>query len=300
MGVDDEPTVRPAAHDDYESVAAFTEETWPERDGDDYVSRVYHDWIDASDSQTFVVDVDDEVAGICHGRLLTDHEAWAQGMRVNPEFRGQRVSPRLTHAVFDWAREQGATVCRNMVFSWNQAGLGQSRAVGFEPAAEFRWATPAPDADAEPDRQVTDEPAAAWSCFQRSEANRRLQGLTLDLDVTYAVAELTRERLHRIGDEERTFAVASEEGTSAMSYRVRTARYGGDTTYAEYGVAAWDDVESARSLFAAIAKDAAALGVDETRVYVPESVRHVSDVARVRAGFSDEPDFVLEADLTGV
>ncbi|WP_255148881.1 GNAT family N-acetyltransferase [Halorarius halobius] len=291
-------TVRPATHDDYEAVAAFTEGTWPDREGTDYIPRVYHDWIDAPDSETFVLDVAEDVAGICQGVHLTPHEAWAQGMRVNPDYRGQRVSPRLSKAVFEWAREQGATVCRNMVFSWNQAGLGQSRAVGFQPATEFRWAEPEPDPDAEPDLSVTDDPTAAWSCFQSSRANRLLRGLTLDLDETYAVAELTRERLARAADDERVFAVTTDEGTRAMSYRTRTATYD-DETYAEYGVGAWADVESVRSLFAAIARDAAALDAVGTRVLIPESVRHVSDVARARVGFSDDPDFVLARDLTG-
>ncbi|WP_255195242.1 GNAT family N-acetyltransferase [Halorarius litoreus] len=292
-------TIRPAEHDDYDAVAAFTENTWPDRDGGDYIPRVFHDWIDTPDTETFVLAGEDDLAGICQGAMLTDHEAWAQGMRVNPDFRGQRVSPQLTYAVFDWAREQGATVCRNMVFSWNQAGLGQSRSVGFEPATEFRWATPTPDPEAESEFDVTDDPAAAWSCFQRSDAARHLRGLALDLDETYAVAELTRERLFRAADEERVFAVRDDDGTRAMSFRTRTQRYGDETTYAEYGVGAWEDVESARALFAAIARDAADLDADETRVFIPETVRHVSDVARVRAGFSDEPDFVLEADLTG-
>lgn len=293
-----ELTVRPATHDDHDAVVAFTTDTWPDREGTDYIPEVYHDWIDRDSTETFVLDAGDDVAGICQGAMLTDHEAWAQGMRVNPEFRGQRVSPRLSRAVFDWARERGATVCRNMVFSWNAAGLGQSRAVGFEPATEFRWAEPDPDSDAEPTLSVADDPAAAWSCFQSSRANRLLCGLTLDLDETYAVAELTRERLFRAGEEERTFAVGDDDGTRAMAYRTRTATYG-DETYAEYGVGAWADVESARSLFAAIARDAAALDAGGTRVLIPESARHVSDVARVRTGFSDEPDFVLAADLTG-
>lgn len=305
MTMPDDLVVRSATHDDYEAVEAFTEDTWPERDGGDYIPRVYHDWIDAPNSKTFVldaVDADDAdraIAGICQGVLLTDHEAWAQGMRVNPAYRGRRVSPRLTYAVFDWASERGATVCRNMVFSWNEAGLGQSRAVGFEPATEFRWATPAPDPDASPDLDVYEDPDAAWSCLRRSEAWRRLQGLALDLDETYAVAELSRDRLHRAADEERVLAVGDASGTRATSFRTRTARYGGNETYAEYGVATWNGVESARSLFAAIARDAVELDADETRVFVPETVRHVSDVARIRAGFSDEPDFVMEADLTG-
>jgi GNAT superfamily N-acetyltransferase len=303
--------LRPAEQDDYDDVAAFTEETWPERDGGDYIPRVYHDWIETDDARTLVADAGDDVAGICQCVLLSEHEAWGQGIRVNPDYRGIGVATDLTEAVFDWAREQGATVCRNMVFSWNDAGLGQARAVGFDPATEFRWATPEPDADAAPDSaagathdpglRVTGDPEAAWSCFRRSDAARRLGGLALDLEESWAVAELTRDRLRRAADSERVFAIkgtGERAGTRAASYRVRSASYGDETSYAEYGVAAWDDLAAARSLFAAIARDAAALDVAETRVLIPETVRHVSDVARVRAGFSDEPDFVLEADLT--
>jgi GNAT superfamily N-acetyltransferase len=301
--------VRPATHDDYDAVAAFTADTWPDRDGDDYIPRVYHDWIDRDRTETFVVSVeqssassrtesDEDIAGICQAVLLSPHEGWAQGMRVNPDYRGQGISPELSEAVFEWCREQGATVCRNMVFSWNGAGLGQSRAVGFAPATEFRWMTPDPDPTAEAELSVRNDPDAAWSCFHRSDANRRLQGLALDLDETYAVAELTRERLHRAAAEERVFAVGDGD-TRAMTFRTRTSSYGDDETYAEYGVASWTDLEALRSLVAAVARDAADQGATETRVFVPETVRHVSDAARVRAGFSDEPDFVLEADLTG-
>lgn len=302
--------VRPATHDDYDAVAAFTADTWPERDGDDYIPRVYHDWIDRDRTETFVATVeqgpassltkadgDGDVAGICQAVTLSPHEGWAQGMRVAPGYRGRGVASELSDAVFEWCRGQNATVCRNMVFSWNQAGLGQSRAVGFEPAAEFRWMMPEPDPTAEAELPVRNDPDAAWSCFHRSDANRRLRGLALDLDETYAVAELTRERLHRAAAEERVVAVGDD--VRAMTFRTRTTEYGDGETYAEYGVASWTDLESLRALVAAVARDAADQGATETRILMPETVRHVSDAARVRAGVADEPDFVLEADLTG-
>ncbi|MFB6119118.1 GNAT family N-acetyltransferase [Halosegnis sp.] len=292
-------SVRPATHDDYDAVAAFTENTWPDREGGDYIPRVYHDWIDGDDRETFVYDTGDELAGICQGVLLSPHEGWSQGMRVNPDYRGEGIGSRIVDRVLGWLREQGATVCRNMVFSWNQAGLGQSRAVGFEPAGEFRWMTPAPDPTAESELAVRNAPDAAWSCFARSDACTALRGLALDLDESYAVAELTRERLHRVAAEERVFAVGDGAGTRAMSFRARTTEYGDGDVYAEYGVAAWADTEALRSLIAAVARDAADQGADATRVLIPETVHHVSDAALARAGIADEPDFLMEADLTG-
>lgn len=297
--------VRQARTDDREAVVAFTEETWPER-GADYIPRVFDEWVatDGPTQRTVVLDAGDDLAGICQGVLLSEHEAWAQGMRVAPDYRGEGVSPKLTRAVFDWARDQGATVCRNMVFSWNAAGLGQSRAVGFDPRAEFRWATPEPDTDAAgPDGlRVVEDPDIAWTAWQRAPGREQLADLALASDESWALAELTRERLHGAAADERVLAVVGDDGVRGMTFRVRADEHetedGETERFPEYGVGVWADTEAARALFAAVARDAAALGVDRTRVLIPETARHVSDAAYTRAGFSDEPDFVLEADLT--
>lgn len=295
-------SVRQATHEDYDAVVGFTGDTWADREEGDYVPDVFHDWVDADgpDQRTVVIEVDGSVAGLCQGKLLSDHEAWLQGMRVDPAHRGAGHGLRLVEYLFEWARDDGATVARNLVFGWNDAGLGQSVAAGFEPRASFRWATPDPRAGT-PDRPVADDPAAAWSYWARSEARDVLGGLALDGDHTWAVSELTRERLHAVAERERAFAVA-DDGTRGMALRVRTterATGDGTETLAEYAVGTWADGDAAAALFTAIRDDAAALGVDATRVLVPESPRHVAEVAAARAGFSEHADFVLEADLTG-
>jgi GNAT superfamily N-acetyltransferase len=48
------------------------------------------------------------------------------------------------------------------------------------------------------------------------------------------------------------------------------------------------------------AADAASLGADRTRVLIPEGVRWVSDTAACRVAVSDEPDFVMRADLSAL
>nr|WP_304446662.1 GNAT family N-acetyltransferase [Halomarina sp. PSRA2] len=296
--------VRPARPGDREAVVSFTEDTWADRGTGDYIGRVFEEWVagDGDGQRTLVLDAGDDVAGICQGVLLSPTEAWAQGMRVNPAFRGEGVSLALTRAVFDWAAGAGATVCRNMVFSWNVAGLGQSRAAGFAPETEFRWAHPTPDADATPAHDVVADPAAAWSYWTDSPAREHLHGLGLDTGESWALSEVTRERLRAAADEDGLFVV-QDEGTRAMAYRTRTYERpddeGGSERWAEYGVGAWDAYEHAESLFAGVARDAARLDADRTRVLVPETARVVSDAAYARAGISDEPDFVLAADLTG-
>ncbi len=316
--MDEQVIVRQARSDDRDGVVAFTRDTWPDR-GSDYIPRVFDEWVetDGPRQRTLVAEADDEPVGICQGVLLSDHEAWGQGMRVHPDYRGSDVSRALSEAVFGWARRQGAAVFRSMIFSWNAAGLGHARSVGYEPVCEFRWVHPEPDPDpsatadgrgrtdseaaSAPDLEVLvdPDPAVAWSAFHGSRAYRELAGLGLDLEESWALSELSPDRL---GEADRTLVVADGERTRGMTYRVRTFDREGDdgeeVRWAEYGVGAWDDHAALRALAAGVSRDAASVGAEEVRMLVPETPRHVSDAAYARLGLSDEPDFVLERDLT--
>ncbi len=297
--------LRPATHDDYDAVAAFTRSTW---DGDDYIPDVYHDWIEGEHRHTLVADPegsDEELAGIAQAVILSEREAWTQGMRVDPAYRGAEIGTTLTHALFDWASDRGATIARNMVYSWNRAGLGLSRAAGFEPATEFRWLHPEPDPDPSGggsvrgtgDPTATADPAAAWTDWRESEARKRLGGLALAPEESWALRELTRETLAIAAEKTALLTVTDDRGRRGLSYRTRTYDSEGETG-AEYGVAAWEGLPAARALFEAIAADAASIGADRTRVVVPETARHVSDGAACRVRPAENPDFVLAADLT--
>ncbi|WP_050032173.1 GNAT family N-acetyltransferase [Halorubrum halophilum] len=335
------PVVREARPADADAVAAFTRDTWGER-SDDYIPRVFPEWAasDDPDRGTFVAtlppdaveaaDLDDResgdtlveddgtdaaasgdreaVVGCIQGVLLSEWEAWGQGIRVDPAARGHGVGTVLSEAALDWSRERGATVCRNMVFSWNIMGLGQSRAVGFEPATEFRFAEPAPDPDAV-DRDATDldiladpDPNAAWALWSDSDARDHLRGLALDPDESWACSALTRERLRSAADDDRLLAVAGADALAGFAVRARVTEReeeGETTRTATYGVAAWRDIDAAGALYDAIATDAAAVDADAARVLIPETVEHVSDTGANRVPVASEPDFVMAADLTG-
>lgn len=298
MADTDGVAVRPARHDDREAIVAFTNDTWA--DAGDYVPDAFERWVDTDGpaQRTLVATLEGRPVGLCQGVLLSEHEAWAQGMRVDPDVRGREIGTRLAEATFEWAAGRGATVCRNMVFSWNAAGLGQSRALGFDPLAAFRWLEPSPDPDADPDFAVETDPAVAWSGFRGSDAVDELAGLGLDLAEPWALAELTSARLEAA---ESTLAVTDAGRIRGMSYRCRTFERevddGDAHVWAEYGVGAWDG-GALESLVAAVARDAASAGADRVRMLVPETPRHVSDAAYARIDASDEPDFVFERDLT--
>ncbi|ELZ46607.1 GCN5-related N-acetyltransferase [Halorubrum californiense DSM 19288] len=325
---------RPA---DADAVEAFTRDTWGERH-EDYIPRVFSEWAESDDPDrgTFVATLPPEavdaadldgresgdtlvagegdgaadagdseaVVGCIQAALLSEWEAWAQGIRVDPAARGHGVGTALSEAALDWSRERGATVCRNMVFSWNVMGLGQSRAVGFEPETEFRFAEPEPDPDAlagtgrigildKPD------PNAAWAFWSDSDARDHLRGLALDPGEGWACSQLTPERLATAAAEDRLLAVADADALAGFAVRTRVTERevdGATTRTATYGVAAWRDVDAAGALFDAVAADAAA--ADGARVLIPETVEHVSDAAANRVSVAAEPDFVMCADLT--
>lgn len=290
--------IREATHEDYDGVAAITERTWG---GDDYLTHVYHDWLEGENKHTLVATVEGAIAGIAQVVMLSPYEAWGQGLRTHPDHRGRGISEAITYDLFDWAREQGAVVSRAMVYSWNQAGLGQSRATGYDPVAQFRWLNPDPEPGSLPE-SVAQDPDGAWAYWTSCDANRSLSGLTLSMDESWAVQELTREMLHRAGRETTVLTVTDEKGTHGFSYRSRTFEREdeeeGTQLWAEYGVAAWDGVEAARTLVEAIKADAAELGADRIRVLIPETAQYVSDGAYMRANIGEEPDFVVAADLT--
>ncbi|WP_418281179.1 N-acetyltransferase family protein [Halorubrum sp. DTA98] len=326
-------TIRRARPDDADAIAAFTDDTWGDRH-EDYIPRVFAEWArtDGDGQRTLVatltresaedvteagavrsetlVDGDgtgaaaagdpEAVVGCIQGVLLSEWEAWAQGIRVNPTVRGVGVGTRLTEAVLDWAREAGATVCRNMVFSWNAAGLGQSRAVGFDPTTEFRFARPEPDPDAAAAALDDPDPDGAWAFWQNCDARDHLRGLALDPAESWACSELTRDRMATAAAEGRLIAVG-DDGITGYAIRTRIEERETDDDverHAVYGVAAWRDTEAAGTLYDAIARDAAERDADATRVVIPETVGHVSDTAANRIAVDGEPDFVMSAALT--
>ncbi|MFB6112057.1 MAG: N-acetyltransferase family protein [Halobacteriaceae archaeon] len=291
-------TVRQAEAADEEDVVAFTADTW---DGSDYIPQVFADWVDSDGprQRTLVADLDGDVVGIVQFSLVSEYEAWAQGMRVDPDHRGGGIGMALNHAGFDWARQRGATVARNMVFSWNIMGLGLSRALGFEPVAEFRYAHPEPNAEATVEADITAEPAAAWNFWTTSRAREALAGLSLHSEESWCLAALDRERLQGAADDDRLIVI-QDDGTAGFAYRNRTYERehdGSERRHAEYGVAAWH-AGAAEPVLAAIARDAATVGAERTRVLIPETPAAVSDVAAARVEVAEEPDFVMARDLT--
>jgi GNAT superfamily N-acetyltransferase len=291
--------IRQARPDDEADIVSFTENTWSDRDVGDYIPEVYQDWIaaDGPTQRTLVTEVDGAAVGICQARLVGEEEGWLGGIRVHPDHRREGHGRAMTGALFEWCRDNGATVARNLIYGWNDAAMAQARSVGFEPGAVCRLVHPEPVAG-DPGLRVTADAASAWRYWTESDARTALAGLALADDHGWALAELTRERLDRLAAEQRVFAV-SDGGTRGMAVRTGTRRQSSSgETVADYAVGAWADVDAASALLTAVGDDAAGLGAARARVCIPATPRHVSDGASV-ASLYDQTVYVFGADLTG-
>ena len=290
--------VRQARATDHDAVAAFTADTWADREVGDYIPDVFPEWVasDGKDQHTVVATVDGTPVGICQARLLADDEAWLQGMRVDPDHRGDGHGKAVVTDLFSWCRERDATVARSLVFGWNGAGMGQARAVGFNPVTACRFVELDPDSDAQPDG-IVGYSAAAWQFWTHSDARAHLSGLARADSQAWALTELTRARLDGLAADGRAFALV-DGGLRGMSVRVAT-RERDDQTVAEYAVAAWADADAARDVLAAIRADAAACDADAARVLVADTPRFISDAASTRCRLSDTTEYIFAADLSG-
>lgn len=300
--------IRDGREGDAARVGEIATDTWPDRGVEDYVGDAYPRWVaaaDRDDRRVLVAERAGEVVAVMRGLLLSDDEGWASGLRVAHEARGEGVGARLTRETLSWLREAGATVCRNLVHGWNAPSLALSRATGFEPVTAFRFVEPTPDANAErsPDADLAavDDAEAARSFWSAGDARSALAGLALDPAEAWAFSTLTDERVRTAAGEGRLFAVGRGERVRGLAVRTRVTTYGDGDRIAEYGVGAWrpGDVEAARALLGAVARDAAAVEAERTRVVVPERVTWVTDAASAGAGLADGPEFVLATDLSG-
>jgi len=293
--------LRPARVDDHDDVAAFTRDTWPEQELDDYLPRTFREWAesDDDDQRTLVADDDGRAVAVIQGVHLTEREAWVQGLRVHPDYRDQGLAQRLTNAILKWARERGAVVCRNLVFSWNVASLGLARGLGFAPATEIRWATVEAVRDAAPALDVTADPDVGWTFWTDSAARDHLRGLAIHPSRAWTLSELRPADLEWAAEADGLFVVGGggDGGTRGLALRNR-AFEADDDRWTEYAVGAWADLDAAEALIDAVARDAARLDAGRARVLIPETPRFVTDAAAARADVSGDPDFVLAADLT--
>jgi ribosomal protein S18 acetylase RimI-like enzyme len=181
--------VRPARAEDREAVLAFCAGIW---DGDDYIPYVWDAWLADERAALLVAEADGRPVGLVHLRMLSDDEAWLEGIRVDPAARRQGVGRAMTSQALVAARERGASVARLMTSAANVASQALVARFGFTRVAEVaRYEAPAAD--------VADAPAIArlgpddfervWDWLVQSNLRPLSGGLEIEYWAARALAE---------------------------------------------------------------------------------------------------------------
>ncbi len=127
--------VRPARPEDRDAVLAFCAHTWS--DGD-YIEYVWDDWLKEDGKGVLLVGLlDGQPVGISHVAMISDDEAWLEGIRVDPAHQREGFGRILTSRSLVAAREHGAAVARLITSSENEASQGMFARFGFVRVAEM-------------------------------------------------------------------------------------------------------------------------------------------------------------------
>lgn len=112
--------IRPARPEDRDAVLAFCTQTW---DWGDYIEYVWDEWLHDPNGVLFVTTIDGQPVGVAHMRMLTPVEAWLEGMRIDPAYRGRGLAGALDNEMLAEAMRRGAKVARLITESTNSSSI---------------------------------------------------------------------------------------------------------------------------------------------------------------------------------
>jgi GNAT superfamily N-acetyltransferase len=95
---------RPSLPADTEDVLAFTKRIW---DGRDYIHLVWDEWLADPNGILVSAQFGRHVVGIAKVTPVFSGQWWLHGLRVNPEYQGQKIGSRLHEYCNEWWLEHG-------------------------------------------------------------------------------------------------------------------------------------------------------------------------------------------------
>ncbi len=126
--------VRPARPSDKTPLMEFISRIWG---GHDYIPSVWDEWIRDRSARTFVVEVDGKPVGMNRVKFLEDGNAWLEGARVHPSFRGTGLASLLGRDAIRAAAKSGKGVVRLATNSRNKSARRQITKMGFAELARM-------------------------------------------------------------------------------------------------------------------------------------------------------------------
>ncbi|MBA2679016.1 MAG: GNAT family N-acetyltransferase [Ktedonobacteraceae bacterium] len=133
--------VRAAQAQDRPVILAFCEHTW---EWGDYIERAWDGWFSDANGKLLVATAGGIPAGVVHLQMLTDNDAWIEGLRVDPAHRQQGIGRALNEAAMIEAMNRGAPYIRLTTEATNTASIQLARSLHMRQVGAFALYTASP------------------------------------------------------------------------------------------------------------------------------------------------------------
>ncbi len=149
--------------------------------GNDYIARVFDDWVMDATAAFQAVEVDGVVVGLQRLRPYAPGLIWYEGLRVATTHQRQGVARAMLDSAIAEAREQGFAEIR--LATYNDVASHLFKLAGFKPLVDIRWWRAQRVEGGEP-ANMPDESAAEklWKMAASSPGFELYRGISADLN----------------------------------------------------------------------------------------------------------------------
>lgn len=127
--------IRTASSEDRAAVLAFCQQTW---EWGDYIEQTWDEWLQDTQGRLLVAERDGQPVGILHLHMVSQSNAWVQGLRVDPHYRRQGIALALHEAAALEAMHRGANYLRLTVEHGNIPSTRLVEHLHMRPVGSYR------------------------------------------------------------------------------------------------------------------------------------------------------------------
>ena len=134
--------VRLATNQDKDHVLNFCKNTFS---WGDYIDRVWNIWINETNGILLVAEEQNEnyikkkPIAIIHGILIPEKTIWIEGIRVDPQYRKQKLATNLINSIIEFGTKNGAIFSAAIVSVKNDASKRLMEKSGFQVISKWSY-----------------------------------------------------------------------------------------------------------------------------------------------------------------
>jgi GNAT superfamily N-acetyltransferase len=206
----DQVSIRPARPDDRPAMEHICAHTW---ENGDYIPQVWDEWLADENGGLIVGELgapDGQVVALSKITFQPEGQAWLEGMRVDPDYRGRGIGSQFLQFSLEYARSHGAPVVRLATGNHNTAVHHMAGHHGMEHVGTYAlWlAEPLPGGP-QPVFLTPQDAAQVKEFLQNSPVLAYTRGL---YSVDWAAQELSAARVAELLDKGQVAAERTPQG----------------------------------------------------------------------------------------